>query len=155
MKAPQWSHPAISYAPTDSLVFYYNSPDFSDTDWIGIYNPGDVPGDIGSITWFYIPASSGTLVFRYPDNHMLAPGEYWAGLFCCDGYDLYAQTSFVISEQLPNAITPVKISDKFTVFPNPTTGLITIKSTDGDKIQQIRVYSLTGTLLYQEKVGWH
>ena len=114
--------------------------------------PGDVPGEINSITWFYIPQASGTLVFRYPDNHELAPGEYWAGLFCCDGYDLYAQTSFVISEGLPNAVIPVNSSEKLAVFPNPTGGIFTIKSSEGENMQQIKVYSMSGMLVYQEKV---
>jgi hypothetical protein len=143
---------SFAYAPTDSLVFYYNSPAFSETDWVGIYNPGDVPGDINSITWFYIPQTSGTLVFRYPDNHELAPGEYWAGLFCCDGYDLYAQTSFVISEGLPNAVKPVNYSDKLSVFPNPTGGIFTIKLSEREDLQLIKVYSLSGMLVYQEKM---
>jgi hypothetical protein len=143
---------SFAYAPTDSLVFYFNSPAFSETDWIGIYNPGDVPGDIGSITWLYIPQSSGTIVFRYPDNHSLTPGEYWAGLFCCDGYDLYAQTSFVISEGLPNAINPVNYTEKLAVFPNPTEGIFTIKTSEGDKLQQIKVYNMSGMLLYHENV---
>ncbi len=142
----------FAFAPTDSLVFYYNSLNFSETDWIGIYNPGDVPGEINSITWFYIPQASGTLVFRYPENHQLVPGEYWAGLFCCDGYDLYAQTSFVISEGLPNAVIPVNSSEKLAVFPNPTGGIFTIRTPEGENIKQIKVYSLSGMLLYQEKV---
>jgi hypothetical protein len=143
---------SFSYAPTDSLVFYYNSPTFSETDWIGIYHPEDVPGDIPSITWFYIPAASGTLVFRYPDNHTLTPGEYWAGLFCCDGYDLYAQTSFVVSEQIPSGIKPDKASDGLAIFPNPTHGSITIRSTRGEELQRIRIYGLTGILLYEENL---
>jgi len=143
---------SFAYAPTDSLVFYYNSPDWSETDWIGIYNSGDVPGEINSITWFYIPEASGTLVFRYPDNHELPPGEYWAGLFCCDGYDLYAQASFVISEGLPNIIIPVNSSEKLTIFPNPTGGIFTIKTSEGENLQQVKVYSMSGMLLYQEKV---
>lgn len=143
---------SFAYAPTDSLVFYYNSPVFSETDWIGIYNPGDVPGEINSITWFYIPVTSGTLVFRYPDNHMLEPGEYWAGLFCCDGYELYAQASFVIAEGLPNAVIPVNTSEKLAIFPNPSRGIFSIKTSEGERLQQIKVYSMSGMLLYQEKV---
>jgi len=140
------------YAPTDTLVFHYNSPNYVDTDWIGIYDPDDVLQDTASITWLYLPSATGSLEFIYPDNHSLPPGEYWAALLCCDIWDLYAKTYFVISEQLPDALPGDKTPDRFMVFPNPTNGLITIRSTLDDKIQQIRVYSLTGTLIYQEKL---
>jgi hypothetical protein len=143
---------AMTFATTDSLVFYYNSPNYTETDWIGIYHPGDVPGEIGSITWFYLPTASGTMVFRYPDNHNLTPGEYWAGLFCCDGYDLYAQTSFVITEVVPSGTNPVNFADRLTIFPNPTDGHVIIRSADGERIQRITVYSLTGKVLFQEKM---
>ncbi len=142
---------ALTFAATDSLVFYYNSPNYVDTDWIGIYNPGDVPGDIGSITWFYLPASNGTMVFRYPDNHELAPGEYWAGLFCCDGYDLYAQTSFVVVEEAPTGIKPHQSADRLTLFPNPSDGRVTVRSADGERIQRITLYNLTGKVVFDQK----
>lgn len=141
---------AMTFATVDSLVFYYNSPGYVDTDWIGIYNLGDVPDDIGSITWQYIPAANGTMVFHYPDDHSLAPGEYWAGLFCCDGYDLYAQTSFIVTGT--SGMQEFKLDGSLSIFPNPTDGLVNINVSDGEKLQRIVVYSLTGQVLYQEKL---
>ena len=142
---------SLTFAETDSLVFYYNSPNFSSTDWIGIYNPGDVPGDINSITWFYIPQASGTMVFRYLENHELAPGEYWAGLFCCDGYDIYAQTSFFVTPA--TGINKVMRSEAISVYPNPSDGNILVRTNKGEGLQGITVYSLTGQVLYNERIS--
>jgi len=141
---------AITFAFEDSLVFYYNSPDWVDTDWIGIYNPEDTPGDIGSITWEYLPDANGTMVFQYED-HGLEPGEYWAGLFCCDGYDLYAQTTFVVTEA-PTGIRSVNAARKIKLYPNPSNGEVVIRSPDDEVLQSIAVYSLTGQLLYNEPI---
>jgi hypothetical protein len=142
---------SLTYAATDSLVFYYNSPTFDPTDWIGIYHPGDVPGDINSITWFYIPQATGTMVFRYPDNHELEPGEYWAGLFCCDGYDLYAQTTIIITEA--TGISKIKYSAEISLYPNPSNGIVSIRTIKGEGLTGITVYSLTGQVLYNERIS--
>lgn len=143
---------AMNYSSNDSLVFYYNSPGWVDTDWIGIYNPGDTPGDIGSITWQYLPSAKGTMTFHYPDDHNLAPGEYWAGLFCCDGYDLYAQTSLIVTEG-STGMPEFKFTGSLSIYPNPTNGLVNISIAGGEKLKGIRVYSLTGQVLYEEKLA--
>lgn len=141
---------AITFNPEDSLVFHYNSPGYVSTDWIGIYHPGDVPGDINSIEWQYLPVANGTMIFHYPDDHELPPGEYWAGLFCCDGYDLYARTSFIVT-QGSSGINEIKFAGTLSIFPNPTTGLVNV-TIDGDKkIQRISVCNLAGQVLYHEK----
>jgi hypothetical protein len=144
---------SMTYAANDSLVFYYNSPSFDPTDWLGIYNPGDIPGGDGiySIAWFYLPQSSGTMVFRYPDNHELEPGEYWAGLFCCDGYDLYAQTTIIITEA--TGINKILSSGAINVYPNPSNGIVSVSTIKGEGLQSITVYSLTGQVLYNERVS--
>lgn len=132
----------------DSLRFTYVSPDWVDTDWIGTYNVGDVPGDIGSIWWDYIPGSSGTIAF--PNDYEV--GNYWAGLFCCDGYDLLASTSFSVVEGSPNSTNPADAREnKLTVFPNPSSGQITLISRENSSIQKIEVFNITGSLMYQEK----
>jgi len=144
---------SVTYASNDSLVFYYNSPDWVDTDWIGIYNPGDVPGEIYSLYWQYIPESSGTMVFRYPDDHELIPGEYWAGLFCCDGYDLYAQVSFVVTEASSTSIKESTLQEEIHLYPNPSEGIVTIRSARGSWIQRVSVFNLTGQLVFDENVA--
>lgn len=144
---------SMTYAANDSLVFYYNSPSFDPYDWIGIYNPGDVPGSEGvySITWFYLPQASGTMVFRYPDNHELEPGEYWAGLFCCDGYDLYAQTTIIITE--PTALNRIISRNEISIYPNPSNGMVSVRTIHGEGLQSITVYNLTGQVLYNEMIS--
>jgi hypothetical protein len=142
---------AMTYAAGDSLAFYYNSPGFVSTDWIGIYHPGDVPGEINSITWQYIPVANGSMIFHYPDDQDLAPGEYWAGLFCCDGYDMYAQTSFVVTESVNTAIRELDRANKVSISPNPSHGLVNIEMANNEQLQRIKIYSLTGQVLYQEK----
>lgn len=131
----------------DSLRFTYVSPDWVDTDWIGTYNVGDSPGDVNSIWWDYIPGTSGTIAF--PNDYEV--GNYWAGLFCCDGYDLLASTNFSVVEGSPVSTNPHSEQDsKLTVFPNPSSGQITMISGGDSPIQQIEVYNITGSLLYQE-----
>lgn len=141
---------AITFSYGDSLVFHYNSPDWVDTDWIGIYNPEDTPGDISSITWQYLPDASGTMVFQF-DDHQLEPGTYWAGLFCCDIYDLYARTSFVVTEA-STGIRQSASSRNIRIYPNPSNGEVIIRSIDSEGLQEISVYNLTGQLLYNEQI---
>lgn len=143
---------SLTYATTDSLVFYYNSPDWVDTDWIGIYNPGDTPGDEYSITWFYLPEASGTMVFRYPDNHELAPGEYWAGLFCCDGYDLYARTTIIITEA-STSVKPTAVNQEMRIYPNPSSGRVTLMVPEGEGMESVSVFSMTGQLMHMEQIS--
>ncbi len=143
---------AMTFAATDSLTFYYNSPNFVSTDWIGVYHPGDVPGEINSITWKYLPETKGTMVFAYPDDHDLPPGEYWAGLFCCDGYDLYAKTNFIITEG-SSGINQIDLSGSLRVYPNPAEGIVNVSVAGGQMIHEILVYGLSGQVLHQEKVS--
>ncbi len=142
---------SLTFASTDSLSFYYNSPAWTDTDWIGIYNPGDVPGEINSITWFYLPEASGTMVFSYPDNHELEPGEYWAGLFCCDGYDLYAKTSFIITEA-PNSVGNTATGPGLRIYPNPSSGMVTIRVAEGEGLKDVSIFNLAGQLVHMEQL---
>jgi len=130
----------------DSLVFTYVSPDFTDTDWIGTYNVGDVPGDIGSIYWDYITGTSGTMIFA----NTYDVGNYWAGLFCCDGYELLASTNFSVVEGAPVSVNPIASEDnnKLTVFPNPSSGQITLISRGNSSIEYIEVFNITGKLMY-------
>jgi hypothetical protein len=141
---------SMTFAANDSLVFHYNSPSWVDTDWIGIYNPEDVPGDIGSITWEYLPETSGTLTFA-PEDHGLAPGEYWAGLFCCDGYDLYAMVSFIVTDTTATAINTLRESAEINVYPNPSDGFVSVNMKKGESFHGIVVYDLVGKVVYQER----
>jgi hypothetical protein len=151
----------IAYANGEVLEFSYNSPSFVSTDWVGIYNPGEIPGGsdgVVSIWWKYLPDANGAMIFSYPDDYgertsetPLAPGEYWAGLFCCDAYGLYASTSFIVTEFGVGVKPEFKSAGSLSLFPNPTNGMVNIKVSKGEKMQRILVYNVTGQVLYQEK----
>lgn len=156
---------AISYKVGDAIEFIYNDPNFDSgggTDWIGIYNQGDIPSDVRSIVWDYLKDSNGTMTFSvpYPNGMLveadptlpLGPGEYYAGLFCCDAYGLYAQTSFIVTDK-NNGIYDYSLANKLSLFPNPTNGLVNLRMTDGNNLQRITVYNLTGQVIYQEKLA--
>jgi len=138
---------ALTYAQGDSLVFTYSAPDFTSTDWIGTYNPGDVPGDVGSIYWDYITGTSGTMKFENGYD----VGEYWAGLFFNDGYDLLASTSFHVIEGAPvSADYIISEESLLTVFPNPSNGQITLLSRGNSTIENVEVYNVAGKLMFNK-----
>lgn len=157
---------AIAYGLGDPLEFTYNDPNFvggAGTDWIGIYKKGDIPSDVRSIIWAYLPDANGEMKFSvpYPNGTLpeenpdtpLEPGEYWAGLFCCDAYGLYAETSFIVTE-FGTGLRPGFITENsLNIFPNPTNGLVNVTTTKMSKLQRIAVYNLTGQLIYQEKLS--
>lgn len=155
--------PAMSFEVGDPLEFIYNDPNFASgggTDWIGIYNQGDIPSDVRSIVWDYLKDSNNLMTFGvpYPNGTLpeadptiaLAPGEYYAGLFCCDGYGLYASVSFTVKEIGTGIKQDLKVENSLSIFPNPTSGLVNIKIALGDKMKKLVVYSLTGQILYEE-----
>ncbi|MBE6725702.1 MAG: discoidin domain-containing protein, partial [Ruminococcaceae bacterium] len=59
-----------------------------DKDWVGIYKEGDVPGDAGSIVWYYVTEHNGQ---EYAITNSLPVGNYTMGLYLNDGYDLYGE----------------------------------------------------------------
>lgn len=151
----------VAYIVGDPLEFTYNSVNFSSTDWLGIYKKGEISGGAGiySTWWRYLPEGNGTMTFSYPDDYgenqtdtSLPVGEYWAGLFCCDAYDLFAQTSFAVVEE-GTGISEFNLENRLSLFPNPTNGLVSIKIANTDKLQRIAVYNLTGQIIYQEKLS--
>ena len=97
---------------------------------------------------FSVPYPFGTLVEEDP-TMPLGPVEYFAGLFCCDGYGILAQTTFVIADQ-NNGIHENNLSGNLTIFPNPTDGLVRINLKDMAKLKRICVYTVSGQLVYQE-----
>ncbi len=150
----------LAYEEGEDLEFYYNSPNYVATDWVGVYHPGEIPGGDGiySIIWKYLPGSGGIMTYHYPDNYgenvldaPLPPGEYWAGLFCCDAYELYAMAPFVV-RAVGTSVKDVKSENNVNIFPNPTNGLVTVKISGQEKMQKIVVYSLAGQELYQENI---
>lgn len=156
---------AFSFGKNEPIEFIYNDPNFESgqgTDWIGIYNPGDIPGpSVRSMIWSYLTTANGkeTYSVPYPNgtwpednpNIPLVPGEYVAFLFCCDAYTVYATTTFTITEFPAGINDDLKSGDIISLFPNPTTGLVNIRLNEGKKIQRITIYNLTGQVKYEEK----
>ncbi|KAF0238959.1 MAG: hypothetical protein FD181_682 [Prolixibacteraceae bacterium] len=141
---------SFTFGKSDSLFFRYNNPGFSSTDWIGIYKSGDVPGNINSITWDYLKTASGRMAFA----NTLNVGEYWAGLFCCDGYELYAKSTFMVVEGTPVSARNIESEkSKLIVFPNPSNGQFTLLSQGNTVLGQVEVFSISGKLMYSEKIN--
>ncbi|HAH24889.1 MAG TPA: hypothetical protein DCL77_14240, partial [Prolixibacteraceae bacterium] len=156
---------AISYKLGEAMEFTYNDPKVAaggTTEWIGIYNAGDIPSDVRSIIWDYLKVSNGTFTWDvpYPNGTLpedtpgvpLPVGEYSAYLFENDGYGVLAQISFSVVP-LGTGVTPeFSQSNRLELYPNPTNGLVMVKIANTDKLQGIVVYSVTGQVLYQEKL---
>jgi hypothetical protein len=88
-------------------VFNYTGGTGAATDWIGVYAIGETPdGDPPSLTWQYIATPAGTLSLN-GDNQgaPLLAGEYAAHLFCCDGYNILASTTFKVVGEAPSALS--------------------------------------------------
>ncbi len=67
-------------------ITYTATPATSD-NWIGIYQPGQTPGHVGSTIWQYTPDASGTASFS---TASLTPGTWVAYLFYDTGYEVMA-----------------------------------------------------------------
>ena len=74
------------------IMVNFKDENFSNTDWIGIYKKGELPGGPQSLEWHYAPSDSGTIEF----NALLA-GDYVVFLLCCDGYEVKARYDFKVA----------------------------------------------------------
>lgn len=69
-----------------TITFSYSTPaaTVSSSNWIGIYEPGQVPGQVGSTTFQYAPGASGTLTFSAASLNGV--GNYIAFYLYNNGY---------------------------------------------------------------------
>lgn len=96
----------------------------SSTDWIGIYRPGQVPGQVNSTYWRYVSGESGSMSFN-----TVAQGNWVAYFFANDGYGLMPGTSGVEFE----VVNPAPSILTFTSAPQPATSLpVTLSWTLGN-----------------------
>lgn len=88
------------------------------TDWVGIYRPGDVPGNVSSTRWLYTNGSqsasgsfpNGSVTFANPG---LDPGNYLAYFFSNDGYSVLAgPVNFSVASG-PPVNPPAFVTDPF------------------------------------------
>ncbi len=142
---------SFAFSSKDSLKFKYFDPDFSTKDWVGVYKAEDVPEEATSIFWSYLESSEGTISFK----NTLEPGEYWAGLFCCDSYDLYSKVIFFVVEGTPVSVNSIKREEEMlSIFPNPSAGHIYIRCNTGINLQQVEVFSIEGRLMYSSELAF-
>ena len=66
--------PATSVPVGTSITFSYSVPSagVTSTNWVGIYEAGQTPGDVGSTTYQYTPDASGTVTFA---TTLAQPGQ--------------------------------------------------------------------------------
>ena len=69
------------------VTFTYTATPATAKNWIGVYEPGQTPGVVGSTIWQYAPAASGTASFS---TASLTPGSWVAYLFYDTGYGVMA-----------------------------------------------------------------
>lgn len=154
---------AFSYGQGEAIEFEYNDPNFESIerkDWIGIYNPDDIPADVRSMIWSYLTQANGLLSYSIPyelgtwpeenPETPLVPGEYVAYLFCCDAYTVYATTRFTITEFPTGADQIMTSDDMLSVYPNPTTGVVNIRLKGEGAMQKIVIYTITGQAIFEE-----
>lgn len=139
----------LIYTPGEDIVFTFNSPDYSSTDWIGIYASGERPGDASSTEWDYIPAASGQLALPSSD---LYEGQWKAYLLCCDGYDVYASAEFTFS--LTSSTREPQIQ-AIQAYPNPTSGQLTLDLPQDVRLRHLEVLDATGRRAYQLAADAH
>jgi sugar lactone lactonase YvrE len=73
-----------------NFTFMYSTPaaTVSSTNWVGIYQPGQIPGQVGSTTYEYAPGSSGTVTFS--TSSLNGVGQYQAYYLYNNGYQQLA-----------------------------------------------------------------
>lgn len=82
---PSIAMDADEYSLGSPMVATYLNGPGNPTDWIGIYNLGDIPGTTGpSSTWQYCTGSNGTLNFG--SSALTQSDVYFAGYFELDAY---------------------------------------------------------------------
>ena len=85
----------------ESITITFSEGPGNNKDWIGVYQIGQVPGDVGSTIWSYVDGtksgdtgkSDGVIVFE----DVLEVGSYKAYFLEDDGYNILATTSFVVT----------------------------------------------------------
>lgn len=75
------------------------------SDWIGLYEVNEKPGELASIWWMYTQVTDGTCKFTYDPRNIGYPDRYKEGstykfvYFYGGGYDAVASTTFTIGSK--------------------------------------------------------
>ncbi len=85
-----------------NLTSSYSTNTVSSTNWIGIYGPGQVPGQVGSITYEYAPDPAGTVTIS--TTSLSGVGQYQAYYLYNNGYQqLAGPIDFTVVGEPPGA----------------------------------------------------
>ena len=103
------------YTPGEPIVVDFLVGPGNPKDWVGLYKVGMVPGNVGSLAWFYVDGTKdgnegvefGTLTF---EGGMTDEGDYRAVFFENDGYTVLADTEFEVQQPAPETPKVVSIS---------------------------------------------
>ncbi len=85
-----------------TITFSYTVPasEVNSENWIGIYLPGQTPGQVDSTDWNWSPGASGTLTFA--STGLDGVGSYVAYLFYDNGYsELAGPVTFTVTPSTP------------------------------------------------------
>ena len=104
-----------AYMPGEIIVADFLVGPANPKDWVGLYKVDMVPGEVGSLAWFYVDGtkdgaegvSTGTVTF---DSGMTDVGEYKAVFLEDDGYTILAESLFKVQKPAPNTPKVVSIS---------------------------------------------
>jgi hypothetical protein len=101
---------AMSIPNGTSITFSYSVPSagVTSTNWAGIYEPGQTPGQVRSTTWQYAPDASGTVTFS--TSSLDGVGNYVAYFLYDNGYQALAgPVSFAVT---PGSLGPAPAFQK-------------------------------------------
>ncbi|MFJ7936550.1 Ig-like domain-containing protein [Sporosarcina sp. NPDC096371] len=140
----------LQYLQGDAISLSYTGAGASGTDWVGIYQTGDVPPASGvSLRWSYLKSGDG----KVNVNNGLAPGTYDALYMLDDGYTIVDRKTFeVVQRVLVNGVTldqqtvimtegetqtvtatvtPANANDTQVAWESSNPAVVSITSTDG------------------------
>ena len=103
------------YTPGEPIVVDFLVGPGNEKDWVGLYKVGMVPGNVGSLAWFYVDGTKdgnegvefGTVTFN---GGMTDEGDYRAVFFENNGYTVLADTEFKVQKPAPKTPKVVSIS---------------------------------------------
>ncbi|RNF86404.1 PQQ-binding-like beta-propeller repeat protein [Montanilutibacter psychrotolerans] len=91
--------------PGQPAVFNYTAQPPGPKNWIGIYAPGEQPGQVQARAWVYATAAQGQATLSTAG---LAPGLWTAHFLANDGYEpLTSPVAFTVPESTPVALVVV------------------------------------------------
>ena len=88
--------------PVEVTVEHVRAPK---SDWIGLYEVNENPGNIASIWWMYTQVTEATVKFTYDPSENFHPDRYKEGstykfvYFYGSGYDVVASTTFTVGNE--------------------------------------------------------